>query len=171
MTKFPKIITIFIAIFITACSSNEKESSENVIKKKRINPNVTERVRDSKTDGLFTKALGSKSSNFEFATSNVLWRASLDTISFMPLSTVSYSGGVIITDWYGKNDVEMLKFTIRFLSNELALSSVEVSGFKKICENKKCNIEKTNNKINAEIKNKIFENAKKLKILDENKKK
>ena len=33
---------------------------------------------------------------FEFATSNELWRASLDTIDFMPLASVNYSGGIIL---------------------------------------------------------------------------
>ena len=37
---------------------------------------------------------------FDFASSNELWRASLDVISFMPLVSANYSGGIIITDWY-----------------------------------------------------------------------
>ena len=40
------------------------------------------------------------SGNFEFASSNELWRASLDTIDFMPLASANYSGGILITDWY-----------------------------------------------------------------------
>ena len=43
---------------------------------------------------------GSKGGVFEFASSNELWRASLDVVDFMPLASVNYSGGIIITDWY-----------------------------------------------------------------------
>ena len=43
---------------------------------------------------------GNKSTNYEFSTSNPLWRATFDVIDFMPLVTVDYSGGMIITDWY-----------------------------------------------------------------------
>ena len=41
-----------------------------------------------------------KGGDFMFASANELWRASLDTIDFMPLASVNYSGGIIITDWY-----------------------------------------------------------------------
>ena len=169
--KFIKITSLLIIlVFSASCASKDKENDETVIKKKRINPNVTEKVRDSKTDGLFSKAIGKGSGNFEFATSNVLWRASLKTLNFMPLSTVSYSGGVIVTDWYGKNEDEMIKLTIRFLSNDLALSSVEISGFKKVCNLEKCTITKTNSALNNEIKSKIIEEAKILKLKEEQKK-
>ena len=71
-------------------------------------------IRDSKKGG---------SGNFDFASSNSLWRASLDTIDFMPLASANYSGGIIITDWYSEqgNADESIKITIRFLSNELDL--------------------------------------------------
>ena len=49
-----------------------------------------------------------------------MWRASLETLDFLPLTTVDYSGGIIITDWYfdntGKSE-ESIKISIRFLSN------------------------------------------------------
>jgi len=44
------------------------------------------------------------STNYEFSTSNPMWRASLETLDFLPLTTVDYSGGIIITDWYSEND-------------------------------------------------------------------
>jgi len=63
----------------------------------------------------------SKGGVFEFASSNELWRASLDVIDFMPLTSVNYSGGIIITDWYSnkKKQNESIKITIRFLTNEI----------------------------------------------------
>ena len=62
----------------------------------------------------------SKGGTFDFASSNELWRASLDIIDFMPLSSANYSGGIIITDWYSENQSnESIKINIRFLSNEI----------------------------------------------------
>ena len=76
------------------------------------------------------------STNYEFSSSNPMWRASLETLDFLPLTTVDYSGGVIITDWYSqKNNLESIKITIRFLSNEIRSSSLKIIVHKKICDN------------------------------------
>ena len=77
-----------------------------------------------------------KSTNFEFASSNELWRASLDAIDFMPLSSVNYSGGIIISDWYSndQNSNESLKISIRFLTNEIRSDALDVKVFKRVCE-------------------------------------
>ena len=80
-------------------------------------------------------AKGRSGTNYEFSTSNPMWRASLETLDFLPLTTVDYSGGVIITDWYSqKNNLESIKITIRFLSNEIRSSSLKIIIHKKICE-------------------------------------
>ena len=72
---------------------------------------------------------------FEFASSNVLWRATLKTLDFLPLANADYSGGIIIYDWYSdKTEKELIKISVRFLSNELRSSSLEVTGHKKICD-------------------------------------
>ena len=80
--------------------------------------------------------LGSRSgTNYEFSSSNPLWRATLETLDFLPLSTVDYSGGVVITDWYSENNSsEAIKITVRFLSNE-----IRSDGLKIILHKKKCN--------------------------------
>ena len=66
--------------------------------------------------------------NFEFASSNPLWRASLDTIDFMPLLAANYSGGVIVTDWYndGNSRNQSVKISIRFLTNEIRVDSLDI---------------------------------------------
>ena len=57
-----------------------------------------------------------------------MWRASLETLDFLPFTTVDYSGGVIITDWYSDQDSnESIKITIRFLSNDIRADSLQVS--------------------------------------------
>ena len=73
--------------------------------------------------------------NFEFASSNEMWRATLDLLDFTPLSNVDYSGGVIITDWYSDSNSskESLKITIRFLSNEIRSDSIKIIIHKRNC--------------------------------------
>ena len=71
---------------------------------------------------------------FEFASSNELWRASLDVIDFMPLTSANYSGGIIITDWYSENPDESIKITIRFLTNEVRSDALDVKIFYKKCK-------------------------------------
>ena len=84
--------------------------------------------------GLVGKARGG--TNYEFSTSNPMWRASLETLDFLPLTTVDYSGGVIITDWYSDgNKKESIKITLRFLSNEIRSDSLKIIVHKKICNN------------------------------------
>ena len=66
---------------------------------------------------------------FDFATSNELWRASLDTLDFMPLISADYGGGIIITDWYSENKPnESIKVTIHnCLLNDAVLDHHQTS--------------------------------------------
>ena len=102
--------------------------------------------------------------NYEFASSNELWRASLDTIDFMPLASVNYSGGIIITDWYSndQNSNEHIKISIRFLTNEIRSDALDIKVFKKVCKNSglSCKTLESYNKIISELKRKILKTAK-----------
>ena len=92
--------------------------------------------------------------NYEFSTSNPMWRASLETLDFLPFTTVDYSGGIIITDWYSDNtnSNESIKLTLRFLSNEIASNSIKVIVHKKKCStNTDCVVKKVDSKITEEL--------------------
>ena len=83
------------------------------------------------------------STNYEFSTSNPMWRASLETLDFLPLTTVDYSGGIIVTDWYtdASSSEEAIKISIRFLSNEVRSESLKVTVHKKTClNNQNCKV-------------------------------
>jgi len=81
-----------------------------------------------------------------------MWRASLETLDFLPLSVVDYSGGVIVTDWYGDNQKENLKITLRFLSNEVRADSIKIVVHQRIClDSTNCNISTFNSKIKDEL--------------------
>tara|TARA_B100001093_G_scaffold501438_1_gene553074 strand:- start:1515 stop:2042 length:528 start_codon:yes stop_codon:yes gene_type:complete len=105
------------------------------------------------------------STNYEFSTSNPMWRASLETLEFLPLSTVDYSGGTIITDWYSENtsnDSESIKITVRFLSNEIRSDSLKIIVHKKNCtsnNNCKTSLLSNNSKINSELRSVILKKA------------
>ena len=99
---------------------------------------------------------------FEFASSNELWRASLDTIDFMPLGSVNYSGGIIITDWYStdENSNESIKISIRFLTNEIRSDALDIKVFNKKClTQSNCVISEKQGNINTELKTKILKTA------------
>ena len=156
------IFFIFISsLFLNAC--NGKLPGADARKypadpKKRVAQNVAEgrgfRLMDT---------MGSKNGGvFEFASSNELWRASLDTIDFMPLASVNYSGGIIITDWYSTDQAsnESIKISIRFLTNEIRSDALDIKVFNKKCLTQlNCTIsEKTGNLV-PELKGKILKTA------------
>ena len=103
------------------------------------------------------------SNTFDFATSNGLWRASLDVIDFMPLSSVNYSGGVIITDWYSENNTpnESIKISIRFLSNEIRSDALDVKIFNRKCSVSliDCKFSELQGNLSNEIKKEILKKA------------
>jgi len=167
-----KIIAITSILLIASCAGKEKEE-ETTIKKKRFNPNVRERALGANTDGIFFNKDKGGSGTFEFATSNPLWRASLEVLEFMPLQALSYSGGLISTDWYSKGSLdESIKIAVRFNSKELAISSFTVVSYKKICTNgNNCKIIDGSTEFNSTIKSQIINKARAIKIAEEKKKK
>jgi len=102
------------------------------------------------------------SGTFEFASSNELWRASLDTIDFMPLASVNYSGGIIITDWYStdQNSNESIKISIRFLTNEIRSDALDIKIFNRVCAAQiNCTISEKTGTLIPELRSKILKTA------------
>ena len=80
----------------------------------------------------------------------------LEIIDFMPLSTVDYSGGIIITDWYSdsSNPEDSIKITVRFLSNEIQSNSIKIIVHNKKCRiDENCTIREIDSKIKFELQN------------------
>jgi hypothetical protein len=106
---------------------------------------------------------GSKAGVFEFASSNKLWRASLDVIDFMPLSSVNYSGGIIISDWYSsaQNSNESIKVSIRFLTNEIRSDALDIKVFNRKCIRSliDCKITSSEGVVVKELKKEILKKA------------
>ena len=81
----------------------------------------------------------------------------------MPLASVNYSGGIIITDWYSndQNSNENIKMSIRFLTNEIISDALDIKVFIKICKTDvNCKILECYNNLIVELKRKILKNAK-----------
>ena len=130
---------------------------------KKYPPQPELRVKKNLEEGRGIKLFSSndKSGKFEFANANPLWRASLDTIDFMPLLSVDYGGGIIITDWYGEeNENDAIKISIQFLSNEVRSDALSIKVFKKKCINfSNCKIIQFQSDINQELKVAILKKA------------
>lgn len=155
------IILGFLSMLIS-CSSKDS-SQDGVLNKKRIEPNMDERMRKARDagGGIFNSSRSKSSTTFEFASSNVLWRATLGAFDSLPIANVDYSGGMILTDWYSndQNSKESIKIKVQFTSNELSTSSLSVISHKRTCELENCKISMLNNEFNSKIKNTILEKA------------
>ena len=169
-------ITIFLAIialFLSGCNGklpggDARKSPADP--KQRVEKNLAE-GRGFKLNDAFKKERGGV---FDFASSNNLWRASLDVIDFMPLVSVNYSGGIIITDWYSENtnSNESIKISIRFTTNEIRSDALNIKVFNRKCSNNllNCKITETEGVLVAELKKEILKTATTYKNQDKEKK-
>ncbi len=170
------LILLFFAIFSCSASKDSKEAFE-IEKGKEIeqSPGAKAKAAAEKGGGIFGD-LNRKNDNankFEFSSSNILWRATLKSLEFLPLVNADYSGGVIVYDWYSeKNSKELIKISVRFLSNELRSDSLQVLAHKKTCDSiENCFTQKLDNKFATDIKDHILTTARSLKIEEDKKKK
>ena len=135
------LIVCFLGLFLHSCNGKLPGGDARKFPddpKLRVKKNLEE-GRGFRLNTVLTP----KGGVFDFASSNELWRASLDAIDFMPLVSANYSGGIIITDWYS-NDVnsnESIKITIRFLTNEIRSDSVDIKIYNNRCSNNLLNCE------------------------------
>lgn len=97
---------------------------------------------------------------------SVLWRAALDTISFMPLASADPFGGVILTDWYENADApgERFKMNILILNSELKASALSVSVFKQAKEGDVWVDKAVTSGVAQELEDKILTRAREMRI-------
>ena len=167
---FKIVVVVFLGVLLNSCGPFKPAPSDA----RKVSPNAEERVRQNIEEGRGFRLMGGpkKGGTFDFASSNELWRASLDTIDFMPLISANYSGGIIITDWYsdGKTVGESVKVSIRFLTNEIRADALDIKVFMKKCKNlNDCRVSESKGVLVTELKKKILRQASVYKA--ENKKK
>ncbi len=161
--KINILLSLFLVLLLTSCKNGKLPGGD--ARKFPDDPKL--RVKKNLEEGrgfrLNNTLKGIKGGVFDFASSNELWRASLDVIDFMPLISANYSGGIIITDWYSDNTNpnESLKITIRFLTNEIRSDAIDVKVHNKICSKNllNCEIIQTDGVLVEEIKKKILKQA------------
>lgn len=160
-SKIIKILILLSFVFTSACGFYEPVDT------RKTSVNVNERTKKNIQEGkgyrLFDSQRNSGSGNFEFASSNPMWRASIKLLDFTPFSNVDYSGGIIITDWFNDGQDksnEYIKITIKFLSNEIRADGFDVLVYQKICDaSNNCNVSKLDSDLGQEIKLAILKEA------------
>ena len=163
MNKIKVIIfCIFLSLILNACNGKIPGADA-----RKVSYDPNERVKKNLEEGRgfrLDSAFGNKSKggNFQFASSNELWRASLDTIDFIPIATANYSGGILITDWYSseENLNESIKISIRFLTNEVRSDALDIKVFYKKCETLiNCLISQNDGNLKTELTKEILKKA------------
>ena len=161
MLKYLRIlvlISIFIP-FLNSCGTGADAKKYPPDPKLRVKKNLEEGKGFTLMGGVKKKG---GSGEFDFASSNELWRAALDVIDFIPLASANYSGGIIITDWYtsGSNVNESIKISIRFLTNEVRSDALDIKVFHKNCgQNANCQMSEKKGSLVAELNKKILSRA------------
>ena len=133
---------------------------------RKVPSNSKERVKKNLEEGkglsLKRLASGRGSTNYQFASSNPMWRATLEILDFLPLANVDYSGGIITTDWYneGTTSDESIKITVRFLTNEIRSDGIRIIVHKKRCNvQQNCTVKKITSVLEQELQVAILKKA------------
>jgi hypothetical protein len=163
MKKFT-IFILFVLLSTSGCSTNIFKKADV----KDIPVNVNDRVKKNIEEGRGIRFGKNKKKGgaFDFASSNELWRASMDILDFVPFSNASYSGGILITEWFDgnsktKNEKRDLKITVRFLTNEIRADALDVNIHERRCVNSlvDCNVKLIKSNLEGKIKLAILKRA------------
>ena len=170
MTKFTYFRSIFLLltalIFLSSCEALKYRP----VDAKEYPPEPEKRVKKNLEEGKGFRLFGDddeKGGNFDFASSNPLWRASLETIDFMPLASADPFSGIIITDWYSNNKEvgERCKLNIFVKGKEMRTENLKVNSFCQKIDDKGQWIDQEislNN--NIQLENAILNKAKKIRL-------
>ena len=162
-TNLIKFITLifFTTFLLNSCGLYKRSDVKD-------NPvNVNDRVKKNIQEGRSIRfgRGATRGGDFDFASSNPLWRGAIDVMDFVPLTNASYSGGIIITEWFSsennsENNNRELKITVRFMSNEIRADAIKILVFEKLCsQNNNCKTKKIKSKLESEIKLAILKKA------------
>jgi hypothetical protein len=163
-------LIILVSFFLNSCAAFKPKKTDL----RKIPGNPKDKREKNIREGRGFRIMGALenlenrgSGNFQFASSNEMWRASLELLEFTPLSNVDYSGGVIITDWFSESsEQDPIKITIKFLTNEIRADGLKVIIYKKICkknDKNNCKTIQDSSTLGQEIKLAILKKATEIK--------
>tara|TARA_Y100000741_G_scaffold265857_1_gene206214 strand:+ start:210 stop:779 length:570 start_codon:yes stop_codon:yes gene_type:complete len=162
----PKKVKIFLTGLIFLGFLNSCGGIWDPADARKVSPNADERVKKNLEEGkgISLKGLagGMKGTSYQFASSNPMWRATLEILDFLPLANVDYSGGIITTDWYneGTSSDEYIKITVRFLTNEIRSDGIRIIVHKKRCNiQQNCTVKKITSVLEQELQVAILKKA------------
>ena len=159
------LILLVVPIFFTSCQKLKDFHDPPDLSKEPLDPDTRAQRNIKEGRGINLGGIANRKTTYEFSTANPMWRASLEVLDFIPLTTVDYSGGMIITDWYSETDGtsnESLKITVRFLSNEIRADSLKIVVHKKRCSaNNSCKMSllPADSQIKSELRSVILRKA------------
>ena len=163
MKKFTVFI-LFVLLSLSGCSTNIFKKADVKDTPVNVNDRVKKNIEEGR--GIRFGKKKNKGGTFDFASSNELWRASLDVLDFVPFSNASYSGGILITEWFDgnsktSNEKRDLKITVRFLTNEIRADAIDIYIHERKCEGNlvNCNVKVINSKLKGQIKLAILKRA------------
>ena len=168
-TVYTAVIAIALAsMALTACGPAQEEFNPDQSKRKRVDGSVS----GGGLKGLFGSGDGAPGagtgdgSSGGIGVNSYLWRASLDTISFMPVASADPFGGVIITDWYAPSDNpdERLKINLYILGRELSANGLRASVFRQVKQNGTWVDAKVGEKTARELENAVLARARELRM-------
>ncbi len=158
------VILFTVSFLLTSCGLYKKTD----YKTNPLNDADKRKKNMEEGRGFRIKNIGTNSGGtFQFASSNPMWRASLNVLDFIPLVNADYGGGIIITDWFNDDETDnSLKITIMFSSNEIRADGLDVIIHEKKCVAQSCTTGILASNLNNEIKIAILKKAARLQIAD-----
>jgi hypothetical protein len=176
-----KILVLFVLfpfLVFYGCTNKKADSASDEVDRIEVDPKKKAKEFADKGGGIFgdinRAGKSSGGANYEFASSNILWRATLKSLDFLPLLNADYGGGIIIYDWYSQNNntKEQVKISVQFLNNDLRSDSIKITAHKKICETmERCSNSTLDQNFANSIKDSIINSARILKIEEAKKEK
>ena len=163
MKIFKLPLIILAVLFLSSCGDALKYRKVDA---NEFPPDPKLRIKKNMEEGRGFRLLdtmNNRNSTYDFASSNPLWRATLDTLNFMPLVSANYSGGIVITDWYSENNSpnQSIKISIRFLTNEIRSDALDINIFVKECSNSlaNCQVKQSDGNLKMELASNILKKA------------
>ena len=158
-------ILIFLSVLALFTQTGCEALKPKKVDAREFPPDPNERVKRNIEEGRGFRLMDkiNTGTNYEFASSNPLWRATLETLDFMPLASANYSGGIVITDWYSENNSpnESVKISVRFLTNEIRSDALDINIYIKKCSQNLtgCSVSKNNGDLVADLNLSILKKA------------